>query len=84
MGYILASIPTLTYLQEDTPADIRGRVFGNMWFLVTIITLFPVMFSGLLTEFLGIRFVLFLIGATSLGLFTYIYKSGYDLIQKHF
>lgn len=84
MGYILASIPTLTYLQEVTPADIRGRVFGNMWFLVTIITLFPVMFSGLLTEFLGIRFVLFLIGAISLGLFTYIYKSGYDLIQKHF
>jgi MFS family permease len=84
MGYILASIPTLTYLQEVTPADIRGRVFGNMWFLVTIITLFPVIFSGLLTEFLGIRFVLFLIGAVSLGLFTYIYKSGYDLIQKHF
>lgn len=84
VGYILASIPTLTYLQEVTPADIRGRVFGNMWFLVTIITLFPVMFSGLLTEFLGIRFVLFLIGAISLGLFTYIYKSGYDLIQKNF
>lgn len=84
VGYILASIPTLTYLQEVTPADIRGRVFGNMWFLVTIITLFPVVFSGVVTEFLGIRFMLFLIGAVSLGLFGYIYKSGYNLIQNNF
>lgn len=83
-GYIMASIPTLTYIQEVTPSGIRGRVFGNMWFIVTIITLFPVIFSGVITEFLGIRFMLFIMGSVTLGLFTYMYKSGYDLIQKNF
>ena len=51
IGYVLANIPALTFLQETTPAEIRGRVFGNFWFMVTIITIFPVIFSGFITEF---------------------------------
>lgn len=84
VGFVLANIPTVTYLQEVTPPDIRGRVFGNLWFLVTIFTIFPVIFSGFLVEFLGVKFILFAIGGISLAIFTYIYKSGHELIRNNF
>ncbi len=84
VGFIMASIPTLTYLQEVTPADIRGRVFGNLWFLVTICTLFPVIFSGFLAEFLGVKFILFIIAVGSLGIFIYMSQKGHDLIKNNF
>ena len=84
IGYVLANIPALTFLQETTPAEIRGRVFGNFWFMVTIITIFPVIFSGFITEFLGVKLILFLMGAGCLAIFTYMYKSGNELIENNF
>lgn len=84
LGFVLANIPTYTFLQEIAPAEIRGRVFGNFWFMVTIITIFPVIFSGFITEFLGVKLILFLLGAGSLGLFTYMYRSGHSLIKNNF
>ena len=84
IGYVLTNIPTLTFLQETTPAEIRGRVFGNFWFMVTIITIFPVIFSGFITEFLGVKLILFLMGAGCLAIFTYMYKSGNGLIENNF
>ena len=66
-GFVGVNIPTFTYLQETTPAWLRGRVFGNLWFLVTIVTVFPVLFSGAITEFFGIRtmFAIIAIGVVS-------------------
>lgn len=57
-GFIGVNIPTLTFLQESTPVWLRGRVFGNLWFLVTIATVFPVLFSGVITEFFGVKTLL--------------------------
>jgi len=54
-------IPSQTFLQEHTPKDFRGRVFGNFWFLSTIATVFPMMFSGVVTEYLGIRMLIILL-----------------------
>lgn len=48
-------IPVQTFLQEGTPPNLYGRVFGNMWFLVTLTTVFPVFFSGIITDILGVR-----------------------------
>lgn len=84
VGFIFTNIPTFTFLQESTPTEIRGRVLGNFWFIVTIVTIFPVIFSGFITEFLGVKLILFLMGAGSLAIFTYMYKNGNELIQKHF
>lgn len=58
LGFIAVNIPTLTFLQEVTPLELRGRVFGNMWFLITIITVFPVLLSGAVAEFFGVRALL--------------------------
>lgn len=60
-------IPSQTYLQEATPGGLRGRVFGNFWFLVTIATIFPVIFSGTITELFGIRLLLLIIEGLIFG-----------------
>jgi len=66
-SFVGITVPSNTYLQEVTPPDLRGRVFGNFWFLVTIASVFPVIFSGTITELLGIRFLLFILAAISLS-----------------
>lgn len=54
-GFVGVFIPLQTHLQEVTPGGLRGRVFGNFWFLVTVATIFPVIASGTITELLGVR-----------------------------
>lgn len=56
-------IPSQTFLQESTPEDFRGRVFGNFSFLVIIASVLPVVFSGSAVEIFGIRFLLFVLAA---------------------
>jgi len=62
-------VPSQTFLQEKTPKDLRGRVFGNFWFLVTIASVFPVLFSGSIVEILGIKFFLFIISAIAISIY---------------
>lgn len=55
VAFVGIFIPTQTFLQEKTPGGLRGRVFGNFWFLSMIATIFPVILSGTVAELFGIR-----------------------------
>jgi DHA3 family macrolide efflux protein-like MFS transporter len=57
-------VPSQTYLQETTPKDMLGRLWGNLWFAMTIVTIIPMFLSASLTEFLGVHtlFILLAIG----------------------
>ena len=59
-------IPSQTFLQEETPGGMRGRVFGNFWFIVTVVNIVPVIFSGAIVELLGIRTLLIIMGLIAL------------------
>ena len=61
-SFIGITIPSQTFLQEKTPGGLRGRVFGNYWFLVTIGTIVPVLLSGTIIEIFGARFLFALLG----------------------
>lgn len=78
-------IPAQTFLQEVTPGGMRGRVFGNFWFLVTLITIVPVLFSATITEILGIRTLILIMSAMVLIGFVVSKKYGEGLIngEKH-
>lgn len=69
-GFVGILVPSQTFLQESTPAGLRGRVFGNFSFMVTVAAVLPVVFSGSLVEILGIRSLLFLFSLFVLGIYT--------------
>ena len=75
-------IPTQTFLQEVTPGGLRGRVFGNYWFLVTILTILPVLFSGALTELFGIRLLLFLVAGFAFAILMFSKKYGPKMLEE--
>ncbi len=75
-------IPSQTYLQEATPGGLRGRVFGNFWFLTTIATVVPILFSATLTEVFGIRFLIFMISLTLFAVFYVAKKFGITVLFK--
>jgi len=69
ISFVGVAIPSQTYIQEITPHDLRGRVFGNFWFLTVIASIIPVIFSGTITELFGIRFFLFILGSFAFTVF---------------
>lgn len=75
-------IPAQTFLQEVTPGGMRGRVFGNFWFLVTIATIIPVLFSATLTEILGIRTLMFIFVIALIATYFFSVKYGEKLLMK--
>ena len=62
-------VPSQTYLQEWTPKELRGRVFGNFWFLVAVCSVVPVVFAGSVVEILGVKFFLFIISGISISIY---------------
>lgn len=77
-------IPTQTFLQEHIPGGLRGRVFGNYWFLATIVVVFPVIFSGTITELFGVRLFIFLLTLASLGMLIFINQYARRYIKDGF
>jgi DHA3 family macrolide efflux protein-like MFS transporter len=84
LSFIGIVIPAQTYLQEATPGGLRGRVFGNFWFLATIATIFPVIFSGTIAELFGIKLLLFLLGGLSLAGLIFSRKLGQKFLEGGF
>lgn len=75
-GFVSVQVPSQTLMQESTPNDMMGRLWGNLWFLMTIAAIIPMFLSASITEFLGAD-VLFIILA--IGMFVaavYIKRSG--------
>jgi MFS family permease len=82
MSMVGTIIPAQTYLQEATPGGLRGRVFGNYWFMATIATVFPVILSGTVAELFGIRLLLFILSGLVLAGLIFSKKKGQDLIDN--
>ncbi|HKC05154.1 MAG TPA: MFS transporter [Patescibacteria group bacterium] len=80
-GFLGVNIPTFTSLQTATPIWLRGRVFGNLYFLTTLISVFPVLFSGAIIEVFGIRTMLTILAVMAGVLLVYSKKNG-ELIIK--
>jgi MFS-type transporter involved in bile tolerance (Atg22 family) len=76
VSFVGVLVPSQTFLQEWTPAGLRGRVFGSFWFLVTIASVLPVLFSGTVIELLGIKFMLFALAAFVLIIYCFSKRYG--------
>lgn len=62
-------VPSITFMQESTPKEFLGRVFGNFWFLTTLVTILPVLFSATVTEILGVSFLMIILSFVCFGVF---------------
>ena len=76
-------IPLQTLVQEHTPFDIRGRVFGTLSTLVTLAAAVPVLVTTTLVDFLGIFWVLFLMGLMLVFLASYAARGKYGIIPAN-
>jgi MFS family permease len=83
IAFVAINIPALTFLQESTPQWFRGRVFGNLWFMTSIISIIPVLFTGAISEIFGVKTLLVLMAAGILFVFLYSKKRGQILIVTH-
>ena len=67
IGAALVAIPAQTTLQEDTPEQERGRVFGLQNNLINIALSLPLVLAGTLVSSVGLKPVLLLLAALALG-----------------
>lgn len=58
----IISVPANTILQEDSDEEIRGRVYGALTSLTGGVSLLPVVFSGMMADFMGVAKTLLIIG----------------------
>jgi MFS family permease len=81
VGFLVVSIlvPSVTYLQEKTPKEFLGRVFGNFWFLTTLATILPVLFSATISEILGVNVLMIFLALICFGVFVLIHKKNFSL-----
>ena len=59
IAYGLVAIPSQTQLQEDLPADVRGRVFGVLNMLVSVASFLPIIIVGPISDLIGTTTVIF-------------------------
>ena len=59
IAYGLVAIPAQTQLQEDLPADVRGRVFGVLNMLVSVASFLPIIVVGPISDLVGTTSVIF-------------------------
>ncbi len=84
VGFAFINITTITYLQQVTPLFLRGRVFGNLWFLVTIASILPVIFSGVVSEFFGTKTLLTIIALGAILILSCSITKGQKFIEEKF
>ena len=77
-------IPSQTFLQETVPGGFRGRIFGNFWFLATIVSIFPVLFSGGISELFGINTMFLILGGFAILLSAISRRYGQNFLTNNF
>jgi MFS family permease len=75
-------IPSQTYIQEATPGGLRGRVFGNFWFFVTLVTMFPMIFAGSYADLFGVKSLFGVLGFATLAVWLVSRRFGDKLLLE--
>jgi MFS family permease len=65
MAYAAIAIPAQTQLQEELPADVRGRVFGVLNMLISLAALVPIVVVGPLADAFGAEAIILASGVAS-------------------
>ena len=66
IAYSFVAIPAQTQLMEDLPEDVRGRVFGILFMLVSIASFVPILIAGTVSDWIGTTTVILLVAIATL------------------
>jgi MFS family permease len=61
ISFVSLIIPTQTLIQETTPKEFRGRVFGVLGFMITVAAILPVLLTATIADLLGVTWIMFII-----------------------
>lgn len=67
-------IPVQTLIQESTPEEFRGRVFGVLGFAITLASILPVLLTATIADIIGVNYVLAIIAFLTLSVAFYSAK----------
>lgn len=83
VGFLLMSIPLQILIQENTPFDIRGRVFGMLGTLITIAAVLPVLTTVTIVDIFGVKSVLISGGMGLIILAFYAARGKYGILSNY-
>lgn len=79
ISFISIIIPVQTLLQEKTPEDKRGRVFGVLGFAVTLASILPVLLTATIADIFGVNFMLGIIAIIIGAVWIYSLREPYEI-----
>jgi MFS family permease len=62
VAYGAVAIPAQTQLQEDLPEEVRGRVYGVLFMLVSVASFLPIIVVGPISDLIGTGTVMLVVG----------------------
>ena len=80
-GFAAAMIPATTFVQEKTPPEFSGRIYGLLGFFGTIATMVPLMAAATLADVFGSQAILTTLSLLLLTGFIYVKKKGAVLLN---
>lgn len=57
-SFVSLIIPVQTFIQEMTPVEFRGRVFGVLGFMITLTALLPVLLTATIADLVGVQWIM--------------------------
>lgn len=78
------AIPAQSILQQKTPADLLGRVFGQLSFLLNIATTIPLFFAASVIDIIGISLTMIILGLLLLAGHLFIKHRGDYVLSNGF
>lgn len=70
-------VPVNTIIQENTPEEIRSRVYGVISSAIGLAGIFPIMVSGAIADMINVQVVMLFCGLVILGL-AFLYSKNYQ------
>lgn len=67
LSYVSCIIPAQTLIQEKTPEEFRGRVFGVLGFVVNLAIILPLLVTAAVADILGVTWTIFMV-AVAIGI----------------
>lgn len=82
IGFVSLAIPVQTMIQEQTPEDKRGRVFGVLGFAITLASILPILLTATIADILGVTFMITIMAILIGALGFYSFREPYETHNK--